>query len=674
MPTTSANVRYLNASRAQALQALQSVSERLGDILGDISGDGTRPDSGELVNEEGLPIIDITEPVDELDTPSLSAATEDEVIEEDHYPEPISKLTSEALAVSRRHRDKIFELLEEEEEREERRSRREHTLELEQKREAARAEMQRRMMSQGVDLEKRRRAKELERKMAKALISDLGRLDPAVPTTSTSFPQHKQTKSVTFADLPPSVGSKTPPKDEQRRGIDWGDVVPGRLPAKRNRLSNAQTQPMKMEVVERSLSDSRTKFMSTSLLSESSNLKDSLRDSDDESGSENASVSDSTVALEPDVDDVVLSAQRHRELALEYHRRRQALASNAGALHIDDTGLLNQGCQTVNWDQENVPIEATLAHSQSKPSISKFKASLPAATREKPFALPNEVSSGGTADSLPVILGTSVLPSDALAKSIKLGKLVDGNLTAGPEEEDEIDRETQEEEEIRKLLLKSMEEYSGIAAQVIGPSAGGSYWAKPEVAEAASSSGSTQIMIKEKPKASRFKVNRTQSKPPGVSGLLAHENSSPQMSTSGQLPPSPATVALSNNPMNAVDPPSLASSGNNPLSFNISTQTPLNQRQADTVHSMIIDSPSFMPPASTIIDSQSFRRTAGLSLPLSTRGSPTVIPTPSSRSVDRRSIVANNVQERSGERNTSAKKDTGETKPRRVSRFKAERS
>ncbi|KAF8508370.1 hypothetical protein JB92DRAFT_3098010 [Gautieria morchelliformis] len=410
MSVTSADVRNLNASRAQALQALQTVSERLGDILGDtdLPGDITRRnENGDLVNEEGLPIIDITEPIDDLDTPSLSAATEDdEVIEEDNYPEPISKLSPEALAVSRKHRDKILDLLEQEEEREERKSHQEHQLEMKRKRDAARVEMQKRMLTQGSDLAKRREAKELEKKMAKALISGLGEPETVKSKVAVAQADGKTKKVVTFAD-PPSAGSEALPSTKQQA------IVPAILPASKSRTTGLQKQPMKMEVVER---NSLQAPVPTPGPLEKLNQREPTRDSDDESDLDVAS--DNTVA-ESEEDDLVLSAQQHRELALEYHRRREALASNAGAMKIDDDEMLGDGA---SWDKEEVPLDAT---------------------------------------------------ADALAKSVKLGKLVDGQLVAGEDEQD-VDREEREEEEIRKLLQKSIEEYSGIAAQVMGPAAKGS--------------------------------------------------------------------------------------------------------------------------------------------------------------------------------------------------------
>jgi hypothetical protein len=283
-----------------------------------------------------------------LDTPSLSAATEeDEVIEEDNYPEPISKLSPEALAISRQHRDKILDLLEQEEEREASKTRQEHQLDLNQKRDAARIEMKKRMLNQGVDLEKRRQSKELEKRMAKALISGLGEPEPVKNKALPKQPDGKIKKAVTFADHP-SAGSETIAKSKEDV-ISWGDVIPAMPPTRKDRLTSSRTQPMKMEVVERT---SSLPSNSGSTQPELKTVDDTepAQDSDDESDLEMAS---ETTILELENEDLVLSARRHRELALEYRRRREALTSSAGALSLDDDDLPNDhGPDAVNWDKE----------------------------------------------------------------------------------------------------------------------------------------------------------------------------------------------------------------------------------------------------------------------------------------------------------------------------------
>ena len=297
----------------------------------------------QLVNEEGLPIIDITEPIDEMDTPSLSAATdEDEMITEDNYPEPISKLPPDILAINRKNRDQILDLLEDEELREEHKTQREHRVELEKRREAVRGEMQKRMMIQGADLDKTRKAKEMEKKMAKALINGLG--ESSVPAPSkrvmSQSQDKKPKKTVTFSDLPSPSESAPAKVKPPSKDVDWGDVVAGRLP---NKPTSSRSQPMKMEVVERPLASK------PSPPAEPPKPADPPIDSDDETDSD---LSEAATALESGNEDMVLSAHRHRELALEYHRRREALSSSAATTRPDDVALVDghTNVNTDDWD------------------------------------------------------------------------------------------------------------------------------------------------------------------------------------------------------------------------------------------------------------------------------------------------------------------------------------
>lgn len=270
------------------------------------------------------------------------------MIEEDNYPEPISKMSQEALAISRKHRDKILDLLEQEEEREALKTRQERQLELARNREAARIEMQKRMLTQGADIEKRRQAKELEKKMAKALISGLGEHGTAKVKTPAEHSGSKTKKVVTFAD-PPPADSETVSKVNREKMTNWGDVVPARLPPRKTRLASSQTHPMKMEVVERKSPRQSSNAASTPQLLPKVEHTESARDSDDESDLEVAS---DTTMPEPEVEDV-LSAQHHRELALEYHRRREALTSSAGILDMHDgfpDGVHSR--DAANWNEE----------------------------------------------------------------------------------------------------------------------------------------------------------------------------------------------------------------------------------------------------------------------------------------------------------------------------------
>ncbi|KIJ35750.1 hypothetical protein M422DRAFT_51366 [Sphaerobolus stellatus SS14] len=733
MSNPPGTARNLTESRDEALRALRTVSGRLGEIL-DQSGvnDGThRNESGELVNEEGLPIIDISEPVDELDTPSLTYATE---YEEDTMPQRLTELAPEEREVERFRREKILQMLEAEEQREEQRSREEARKEMERARERIQEEMQKRMLNQSIELEKRRHAREMEKKMAKALISGLGEPEPA-----TSSGQAKK-KSVSFAEPPPSDKDHHSVETRVPLGSNWADAVAGRIPTR----LNAARDPMKLEVVEKHppvktgvterKPPSKTEEMSIDPASPSpetskrERLKfvETAKDSDDESDMNDAS-SDSTVSLGSENEDVILSAEEHRKLALEYHRRRETLAASTGSLSLEDNELFsNKKPDPNNWEQEDVPLDATLVHPPPKPPVSKFKASLTES---------NDISTAGPSTQ-PVngaTFGKVVLPPDALRNNIRMGKLVDGQLVASPEDGEEIDREAEEEEQIRQLLLKSMEQYAGIAAEAMGP--GVSPWVKTEDGgTTASSIGTPQPPPKVKPKTSRFKVNRTQVRSASGGNVVKEE---PDLATHVAMPP-PEAQSDSNTPLAVggrsspkadyfqetkskpslssgdaipmiVDSPSYnapigrttanKSSGKSPItppkpkpSSSSSQQPMVIDSPSFMSKSIIIDSPSFRPPSSSsttqkpsampsmIVDSPSFprstaptaQREAVSDKPISERKAPTVIPVPSSRPL--RAPMTSGVRERVVER-TSSRDDSSAsgTAPKRISRFKAER-
>lgn len=302
-----------------------------------------------------------------------------------------------------------------------------------------------------------------------------------------------------------------------------------------------------------------------------------------------------------------------------------------------------------------MPLDATLAHSPPKPPISKFKASLVTRHDSKTPAPVTEAnrppSSSRQSTSLrSATLGTSVLPPDALSKSIKLGKLVDGQLVAGSHDEEEINREEQDEEEIRKLLLKSMEEYSGIAAQIMGPVAKGSHWAKSETHDEHASSRTPPPTKKAQTKGrdSRFKVNQVQSRTTSKTEIP---------SSAIDFEPSASTVIYGS--VEAVSAPTKIISNRQSPSI------------SSTSHSIVIDPPS-MPSSSTIIESPSFRRSVSPSS--SSVHGPTIIPIPSDQHSNRQTpVMADIVKERSVKHDASVNNGL-EVRPQRVSRFKADRS
>ncbi|KAF6763865.1 hypothetical protein DFP72DRAFT_873628 [Ephemerocybe angulata] len=142
-------------------EAITRLTEKLGEIVGlDAVKDfnAGRNERGELVNEEGLPIIDITEP---------EPVTEDGSFVP--YPDPIFKLEQVSAPVRdrlREKRDSILDALEQEERNEEERER-------QQEREELAASARKRAEASQNEKERQKNVKELQKKMGKALLRNI---------------------------------------------------------------------------------------------------------------------------------------------------------------------------------------------------------------------------------------------------------------------------------------------------------------------------------------------------------------------------------------------------------------------------------------------------------------------------------------------------------------------
>lgn len=396
------------------MRALESLSQRLGDVFVANEGGSSNASRKEnLVNEEGLPFVEIIEPVDELDTPSLTAAS-DEIIN-DHHPEPLSRLSEEAMVLNRQRRDKILQLLEEEEEREERRTKEQRNEELRRQRELARQEMEKRMVNQGYELEKRRRkSKDLEKRMAKALIGDSSNSE-AKPKPTIS-PERQ--KKVTFAEPEPegenhseSIRSKsrlTPPASRQPMKTEVIERAPAVIPP-------FERKPYGV-AIEEQISQGLSSFNKHLPSPQSITFTSCDRDSDDESDLDDG-LMDSTIPMESSDKDVSISAEVHRELTLEYQKRRSALK-------FDPNDVLMQ-LDPPKWNQENVPLKASLAQPPPKSTLSRFKESRIKQRIPKPST--REV--GATFESV-------AIPHEILGNSIRMGKVIDGQLVGNDEETD----------------------------------------------------------------------------------------------------------------------------------------------------------------------------------------------------------------------------------------------
>lgn len=296
----------------------------------------------QFLNEDGLPVIDISEPVNEdsQTNTSLSPFPEQDLT-------PLTLLPPDERERRRRKRDRILDLLEEEE--------RLQQLQEEQDAEELRKEaIRKRKESAKAELDRLKAAQELQKKMGQALVRHAkGTGENRQDENARSEPQIASSaakKRVSFADAPIV---KADERDQQTSMCqpDWGNVTPGRLRAQSRipLLSTAEAQkyPMKIRVVERrptatpaspfhNDTDSDDESTSSPEHLSSCMENDSSDDEDRSSSSNNGLLDDEPLEEGFDYD----SAQHHREIALEYHEKRHAIGAEtarAMAAHtLDD--------------------------------------------------------------------------------------------------------------------------------------------------------------------------------------------------------------------------------------------------------------------------------------------------------------------------------------------------
>ncbi|KAJ6597200.1 hypothetical protein DFH09DRAFT_1133941 [Mycena vulgaris] len=558
------NIQNLNDGSAEALQALlnsltpgsavegggklspaavKKLSEKLKQLVGDEAGaPQNRNEEGQLLNEEGLPIIDITEPIQAPGLPPAPLFPED-------APIPIAALPVSEQERRRRERDRILDLLEEEEEAEQRKG---EELSQEQRQEI----LSKRKKAAQDEIDRLKAAKDMQKKMGKALLRGMSAARETTPAESSEVNSVATVeevvpvprKSVKFADADDEETSET----REDETPDWGDVVPARLRpnSARSLMTNAQidAHPMKMQVVER--------------IAGKPKLDEPQPDSDDESeppdsptvadsDEEGGAISDEELAEEVDLD----FARHQREIMLEYHEKRAKMAettSNAMKSH--------------SHDQDSVSpktAEESLNQSSRKPAISHFQANR--LTSSYNAAAPSSSKS----------LGANVLPASSartLQRAIRVGKLDSENHLvggdageSGSEEEDETGMQ-----EIMDLLKKG-EVYNlgpdGNFIHTVPPSSGRPSSA-PTAPEAPPPPASSR-----KPPTSKFKLARAGQRP------VAAGPPSPDMSG----PPTPPSSAARSSPKLPAESPNVLSSV---------VEKPTSSSSA-AFASMIVDSPSF---------------------------------------------------------------------------------
>jgi len=275
-----------------------------------------------LVNEEGLPIFEITEPVDPTDL-RTSVSLPTPVTVEPLLP--LASLTDEVRATLRAKRNQILDQLEEEERQTEVAQRRREMEEKEDSSHKIKEEAIR-------EKERLKEARELQKKMGRALLLNVSKArekerqeqtaqrqrDDAADQDKKRSPTTK--KTVAFAECTEQI-DQSEAEPDSASSTDWGDLTPGRLTQRKRPTLLSQAlldkHPMKMNVVERMPSKETTQ-------------PTNLADSDDDSEPDPPDSSDEKDAPSLETDEIDFDAAQHeREIALEYYMKRSTIGEEA---------------------------------------------------------------------------------------------------------------------------------------------------------------------------------------------------------------------------------------------------------------------------------------------------------------------------------------------------------
>lgn len=664
-----------------------------------------------MVNEEGLPIIDIVEPVPANERPSSGNAS---TLDSDLIP--LWALSPAEKTRRRVERDRILDTLEEEE-----RAQREQ--EQEQEREHFKAELERRKQAAEAEMEALKKAREMQKKMGKALLRNIAfarekeekeqqTLEETEKQAREERRKLKPKKSVTFADLPPDHEYQPANSVPMPPPFDWGDVSPATLqPGGKSSLvtkSQMSQGPMRMNVVERvpgriprgpksppppTQKDSDDESEPGSpvpadsdegefIVADHSDSEDALPPgSQDDSDESDYGVPEDKEPIEWD-DEGYDFARHQREIALEYYKKRavvgaETLAAMRNHEHTDE----NEWDRPVSVSIQKlcevlahlcvlfkvVPLDATLASTPPKPDVSRFKAE-----RVSASTLPSQS------------LGASIVPasqSSTLKAAVKLGKLEGNKLVGGDEGEsdDELDPAAKE-------LLKALKKGDVVNAGPRLPSSSmpgttaTPIWGSASTASTASTARSSTTESPVMPQLKPSKVSHSKMSLGGSSVLpsptstasslstpiTVTERSSPKLPSRGGTPIAVPTQASGKPPPHMpgmiVNSPLFPAPGMI-MSPSFAAPPDPGTSVSPALKSLIIESPSFQSPSSTVVGTPVASSHASSSVTSATTLSASVL--------ERRPVVASQVRESNPLRSRSVGSTPVEKK---VSRFLAERT
>ncbi|KAF8637412.1 hypothetical protein AX17_002907 [Amanita inopinata Kibby_2008] len=706
----------LNQSSSQALLALlKSISpdavpkdgkklseedvRRLSDKLTQLMGkdaveqyEQPRNARGELVNEEGLPIVDVTEPFDAAEArktvPAL-VADEEKLI-------PLSSLSQAQQGHLRRQRDRLLDKLEEEERLEQLRER-ERVVE-------GRKDLARKKREEAAkEKDGTKTAKEMQKKMGKALlhsraVDEVGKDEkPDLQTeNSVQTPEpSKAKKTVSFATQ--HAESLIKPRNYgygKSQQVSLGKLRPMTRPTLLSEVQDTK-RPMKTLVIERKpvgqgpvqteqqrIVDSDDESNPEAEDHETPGLGDENTLHANESIEESDSGLDAAQSeiLEEDTFDLDY-AQHQREIAFEYYAKRGTVGQAAAQAMMSHADEKHEG-------EKVIPPDVGVVEPHSKPPISHFKASK--------FASSYNASVPAQSTSL----DGSVLPASSaktLQHAIRMGKLDPQDRLIGDDDDSGSDLENEAMQEIIDLLKKG-EVYN------VGPEGNQTVHAipKPENEQTSTVAAVNPAVLPplSRPGASKFKLDRSQAGPSSSRASRDQPNdTSPGTKTSNaqtavgsvterqprgnaSTPLSagfPGTALGTGQPSSAAARQSSQRQPIRPASQSTITESPLRPsghigKDSLTPSSMIVESPSFPRPAgeslvsSTRAVTESSSLTEFRSLPNQDTSSrrPTRPPTVMSSVVREKPIQPTN--------KVGQAKETQPPNPKKVSRFRAERT
>ena len=615
------------------------------------------------MNEEGLPIIDITEHVD--DKQSQTTQKPPTSVDEEPFT-PMSSLPPSARARRNDQVKRILDYLEEEE-------RQEELNEKQREFQERSGMLQKRKVQEAEEKANNKTTKELQKKMGRALLQNIGKAkeqerqekeaqrlqDEA--TDKGRSPSLKK-KTVAFVDALDKSAENDVVDPEPPEAPDWGDVTLARLRASKRPTLLSQSlldkHPMKMSVVERFPSGRPT-------LPNSLHPRQKFADSDDESDPAPESDSSDTAAEDEDEVDFDL-VQHQRQIALEYHGKKSRFGQEAAqaimnSSYADDTALVRPTTFTfrsltefVFRLQESTP-DAT--RQSSKPAVSQFRATRIASSYNA--SMPSSSTS----------LGASIVPASSsrtIQRALRTGTLDSSGKLVGGESDSASEDEDPAIQEVLGLLKKGQ-------VYNLGPDSNYIHTIPPRSPSTATPSSSQEPSeIKPLPpsrrtQTSKFKPSRLAEGKPLPSDPITISNSS-SMSINDLLSPSSTPITHQRR-----SSPKLEAS--QAIAPQVYERKPLST-PASSSSSFVTENPATLP-ISMIVDSPSFP------VPQGSKGRRPVVPPTviSSSSIspncpDRPpAIPSSALTQSNGSQAQLPQSNEINTKPeKKVSRFKAERS